>query len=126
LITESDRLLRLATLLNTISTLAPRTRVVVSSIIPVRVNNTHPTITPQAITQFNAGIPTLVRRLAARGKKISFVDMYWRAGLDTSISSLDYGADGLHPSPRGYAKIAQVWFSTLAPLLARDDDDDDD
>jgi lysophospholipase L1-like esterase len=118
---------RLVTLLNTISTLAPGTHVIVSSLIPVRVNNTHPAIRPREIIEFNIGTEILVRKLNAQGKKISFVDTYWRAALDTSMASLDYGPDGLHPSPRGYAKIAHVWFSTLTPLLFRNwwNDDDD-
>jgi lysophospholipase L1-like esterase len=96
---------------------APSARLIVSSIIPVRTGSSHTTITPAKINSYNAGIPSMISARQAQGKNLSFVNMHSLAGLDTSISSPDYGADGLHPSPAGYAKMAAVWYTALQPLL---------
>ena len=40
-----------------------------------------------------------------------------RAGLDRSSGSADYSSDGIHPSLIGYAKLANVWFGAIDPLV---------
>jgi lysophospholipase L1-like esterase len=62
--------------------------------------------------QLTSGLRSLVSQRAAAGKRIQFVDMA-QANLDTSINSTDFGQDGVHLSPQGYKKIADVLFNAL-------------
>jgi lysophospholipase L1-like esterase len=110
-------LTEMGTLLDTIRRIAPDAQVLVSSLLPLRVVNQHPNITPQEIITFNIGLSVLVNFRTITSRKFFFVDMYTLAGLDTSAFSLDYGPDGLHLSPQGYNKIAGVWYRALTPLL---------
>lgn len=110
--TPADTLDRLASLLDTIFATRPSVRVLVAGLLYSRVNNNVPTFRSADVTTYNAGIPPLVDAHAAAGKAISYVDPA-QAGLDTSSTSPDYGADGLHPGPTGYNKISNMWYSAL-------------
>jgi serralysin len=62
--------------------------------------------------ELTSRLRSLVSQRAAAGKRIQFVDMA-EANLDTSINSTDFGQDGIHLSPRGYKRIADVLFNAL-------------
>ncbi|UBF25961.1 hypothetical protein K9N68_31230 [Kovacikia minuta CCNUW1] len=62
---------------------------------------------------FNDAIPGIVQQQQAKGRKCFFVDMRNEAKFTP-----DDFADQLHPNTRGYAKMAQVWFTHLKPYLA--------
>jgi lysophospholipase L1-like esterase len=62
--------------------------------------------------QLTSGLRSLVSQRAAAGKRIQFVDIA-EANLDISINSTDFGQDGIHLSPQGYKKIADVLFNAL-------------
>lgn len=103
-------------LLDQITTRAPKTRVLVSSIPPI-----HPAAT-RAIrgiraTYFNTAIPMIVKCKAAQGKKIDFVDMT-SLTINDLTSSLSLQLDnGLHPNAQGYSKIANLWYDAVLKVV---------
>jgi lysophospholipase L1-like esterase len=62
---------------------------------------------------FNAKVPGVVRSVATTGCKVYFVDVHKYVHTATDL------ADGHHPTPAGYAKMADAWYTVLAPLMAR-------
>ncbi len=59
---------------------------------------------------FNARLPGIARARAAQGRRIVLVDMYNALTLDDLL-------DGVHPSRRGFDKMADAWYSELATML---------
>ena len=94
---------RLATLLDQIIADSPEALLVVSSIIPF------PGRASQVMT-FNAAIPPLVTARANMGKHVIFVDQF--TGFPNSEL-----ADGVHPNPAGYARMAGVWYRAISSYL---------
>ena len=103
---------RIATLVDQIVANRPNTRILVASVIPVRIPNDFG-VTNESINSLNTEIQSLVSTRAAQGKKVTFVNMNALAGL----ISADFSADGLHPAGSGYSKMASVWFTALTPFL---------
>jgi lysophospholipase L1-like esterase len=103
---------RIATLVDQIVANRPDTRILVASVIPVRIPNDFG-VTNQSIDSLNVEIQSLVSTRAAQGKNVTFVNMNGLAGL----TSTDFGPDGLHPAGSGYSKMAAVWFTALTPFL---------
>lgn len=62
------------------------------------------------VRAYNAAIPRVVADQVARGRRVSFVDMY--PALDRSDL-----ADRVHPNRTGYNKMAAVWESALRVTL---------
>jgi hypothetical protein len=83
----------LAALLDDILMRQPRAHVIVAQIIPSRLG------ADEAHHSYNIAIPGIV---AAKGPRISMVDM-------RGILRPAHYADGLHPNPAGYDKMARVW-----------------
>ena len=50
-----------------------------------------------------------IRRLA-RGDEVMIVDLFNGLG---GVPDGNIGADGLHPTPAGYDRIAQIWFEAI-------------
>jgi lysophospholipase L1-like esterase len=103
--------MRLGNLLDSIYAVAPDVTIVLAQINPSQDDTLN-----GRITTYNAAIPDLVNTRAAAGKHIMLVDMY------TAITSVaDYKTallyDMLHPNATGYAKMADVWYAALGPLL---------
>ena len=59
-----------------------------------------------AVSNYNAGIVSIVASHRAMGQKIAFVDIH--AGLTLA----DLG-DGLHPSAAGYVKMGNIWADAV-------------
>ncbi len=119
----------LGALLDQIHTTRPSTRILVASIpgttpgayVPGYGQDISVTLSAQRIEAYNGGIPGLVNARASKGWNITFVDLYNLAGLSYVAGSPDFGPDGMHPSPRGYEKIASVWhayFLTNLPPIS--------
>jgi len=87
---------RLATLINRITSTAPRAEVFVATIIPLPMLDS-------TVRAFNAAIPDIVR---AAGPRVHLVDMY------NALTSADL-ADGVHPNATGYDKMAAAWYNAL-------------
>ena len=62
------------------------------------------------VRAYNAAIPGVVSDHVARGRRVSFVDMY------PALSRNDL-ADRVHPNRTGYDKMAAVWESALRATL---------
>jgi hypothetical protein len=94
---------RLSTLLDQIIADSPDALLVVAQIVPLRGRNTQ-------IETFNAAIPAMVTQRANMGRHIVLVDQY--TGFPDSEL-----ADGVHPSPAGYARMAGVWYRAISSYL---------
>jgi lysophospholipase L1-like esterase len=102
-----------ASMLDAIYAAKPNVKVYVFSYPGPRQNNTFSsTWNATSNRQLTSGLRSLVSQRAAGGKKIQFVDMA-EANLDTSLNSTDFGQDGIHLSPQGYKRIADVLFRAL-------------
>jgi lysophospholipase L1-like esterase len=64
-----------------------------------------------AIIQYDAEIPGLVKQKANAGKNVYYVKL-----SDAQFSSSEY-ADGLHPTDSGYSKLAKIWFDSTISIL---------
>ncbi len=82
-------------------------KVILSRIIKLPSNSTW-------ISQFNNSIEAMARDRIARGDDIKIVDMENGAGLDYSRDLIDE----IHPTDRGYEKMANVWFDALEDILS--------
>jgi lysophospholipase L1-like esterase len=92
---------RLSTLIDHITATVPNAEVFVASIIPLA--NTGQEANART---FNATIPGIVQSKVNAGKHVHFVDMH------AALTPADL-ADGVHPNPGGYDKMATVWFNAL-------------
>src|SRR5690242_3810171 len=92
---------RLSTLIDHITATVPTAEVFVASIIPLANAGQE----ANART-FNATIPGIVQSKVNAGKHVHFVDMH------AALTAADL-ADGVHPNPGGYDKMATVWFNAL-------------
>ncbi|MBI5271652.1 MAG: hypothetical protein HY856_18465 [Burkholderiales bacterium] len=90
----------------------PEIHVLLAQIVPA---NAPASDTTQAYIQaLNAEIPALVARHQALGHRVTLVDMY------TPMLGYPH-PDGIHPSPEGYAVMAEQWFRAIAALPQRPD-----
>jgi lysophospholipase L1-like esterase len=101
---------RLDQLLAEIVALRPQARLVVANLLQ-RTDNRSADAAIQA--SFNPGVAALAQRYAASGRRVYFTDM--RAALGAADL-----ADGLHPNPTGYARMATNWFAVIAKIIAPD------
>lgn len=97
---------RLATFIDQIFSSVHGVSIVVSTLLP----NANPYIEANARI-YNANLPGVVSQRAAKGKKITLVDMHanW-------FSTADLRADGTHPTDFGYLKMAKVFYNGIAAL----------
>jgi lysophospholipase L1-like esterase len=93
---------RLGALLDKIHAASPKSIILVSSVLPVEWDK-----------NFASGINRALPELVAARPYARFADLATTAGF----TSGDWSSDKLHPSPAGYAKMADAWFAALAPLL---------
>ena len=59
---------------------------------------------------FNAALPSVVAHRVALGQHVHLVDMY-------DVVTIPELADSMHPTPLGYAKMADAWFDAIAAVL---------
>jgi hypothetical protein len=110
--TTKAHLASLDSVIRTITTNSPDTRVIVSTVFDRWVAGEK----DPATEAYNAGIPGLVTAAQQRGEHVSYVD----AGGALSQADFDRpGADGVHPDPLKLGKVAAVWYvgiQSAAPL----------
>jgi lysophospholipase L1-like esterase len=55
-------------------------------------------------------VPGIVEERADQGKHVLFVDQF--EGFPTNEL-----ADGVHPNPAGYSRMANAWYEAIEPYL---------
>lgn len=102
---------RLAKLVDTVTTTAPTTLLVVAPLVPTRTDSLN-----ADVQRFNDAVAKLVDERARAGKHVRLVNMY---GAFTSKPNYEAELlfDGLHPNDAGYEVIAKVWYDALADIL---------
>jgi lysophospholipase L1-like esterase len=105
---------RLAALIDGVASRAPEARLLVGSLLGVRVPNRFQ-IHPEVVAAVNRRIRALVTQRASSGIRCELVDIGARAALGPA----DFQEDGVHPSARGDTRIAAAWFQALRPYLPR-------
>lgn len=68
------------------------------------------------VQAFNAQLPAIASAEASAGKNVRLVD------LNSSLTTADIGADGVHPTDAGYVKLANLWYSGLQAALGTGQD----
>ncbi len=96
---------RLSSLISQIAAGAPGASILVSSLPTLDTTDGD-----RRVRAYNAAIPGVVADHAARGHRVSFVDMYPALGRNDL-------ADRVHPNRVGYDKMAAVWESALRATL---------
>ncbi|WP_374675083.1 SGNH/GDSL hydrolase family protein [Ideonella sp.] len=98
---------RLDDLVSRVVAYNPDIQVLLAQIVPA---NAPASETTQAyVRALNAEIPALVARHQALGHRVALVDMY------TPMLAYPH-PDGIHPSPEGYAVMAEQWFRAIQAL----------
>lgn len=92
---------RLSKLIDHITTVAPRARLYVASIVPSVEHEKN-------VLLYNEEIPSMVKQKAAQGKRVSFVNIHDELDFDDLV-------DGIHPNARGYKLMAKAWWSAMKP-----------
>jgi lysophospholipase L1-like esterase len=64
------------------------------------------------VTEYVSALPSLVDAKQALGRRIGFADHH-----AVMNSTSDLVGDGIHPSPQGYTKMAQVWRDAIVAAL---------
>lgn len=105
-----DVLNRLDGLLDSITSKAPDTLLVVASIIPIGNGNN------QKAISYNAGLKEAVEERAAAGKKILFVDNYKVIESQPNYSQTVM-AESLHPNDAGYKLLGQSFYDAIESYL---------
>jgi lysophospholipase L1-like esterase/chitodextrinase len=111
--TPTVALNRMSALLDKIHGLRPTAKLILSNLPGTRPNSDFPMVTPAYVAEFNSGLTSLVSNRAGQGWNISLVDLW--AILSHAGGSSDFSADGMHLSPGGYSKFADLWYSALYP-----------
>lgn len=102
---------RLSTLIDRIAAGAPGAPLLVASLPTLlRTDGGASGDGDRRVRAYNAAIPDVVAAQAARGRRVSFVDMY------PALSRSDI-PDRVHPDRIGYDKMAAVWESALRATL---------
>jgi lysophospholipase L1-like esterase len=102
---------RLGNLLDSITTTSPNALVVVAKIIPFGNSSSN-----GKVQTYNDGIPPVVNQRISAGKHLILVDMY-KPFTDNPKYSSELLGDGVHPTSKGYAVMANVWYPVIKPLL---------
>lgn len=98
---------RLDTLLTTIFTTSPETTVITASLIPLDGGGAD-------WRAFNDAVADIVAAHEHDGRAAVLADM-----STSGIAGRDDVPDGVHPSPSGYAKMAEVWYPLVQGELGR-------
>lgn len=106
--TGAVALARMDALLAKLAVLRPSARVIVATLVPYF--GTHET-REQRQLDFNAGLPALVDKYLALGRRVWLCDMRPRVSSAARITN-----DGVHPNQEGYNAIAEGWFETFQTL----------
>jgi lysophospholipase L1-like esterase len=107
----ADAPLRLAALIDSITSTDPRLLLVVAQLTPTQTDSLNATI-----EAYNAAIPALVQARAMAGAHVAMVDMYDALTADSDYKTADF-SDALHPNDTGYERMAGVWYSKISGFL---------
>jgi len=102
---------RLAQLLDEIYSADPDLLVLLAQIVPGRNDGLN-----AAVNTYNARFPDIVAEQIQQGRHLILVDMYTAFTRDANYKTSLLG-DDLHPNEAGYARMAEVWYETLAQFL---------
>ena len=102
---------RLSALIDTITTTAPNTLLVVARLIPTRTDSLN-----VQVQAFNAQLPGIVSERVKAGKHIVIADMYAAFTANASYKS-EWLFDGLHPNDAGYGVMAKTWYAAITAFL---------
>ncbi len=97
---------RLDSLVTEIATMRPFAKIIVANLL-IRTDSA----SAEALQSgFNATIPGIVSNQAALGRQVSFVDMH------SVLVPADL-AEGVHPTPSGFEKVAAAWFPAITNVI---------
>jgi lysophospholipase L1-like esterase len=104
---------RMASLLDHINQAAPQAMVLVSTIPPIDPGNLDAggPERARAAQVCNAELPLAINSRAADGHNVKLVN----AGGSLSVRDL---ADGIHPTPAGYTRLADAWYREIVPYVS--------
>jgi len=106
-------------LLEKLLTLRPNATVICATLAPyngpAKVNKRDYSRREAKQLEFNAGLPALVAKHKAAGRKIVLCDM--RKNFPASEASSKLTADGVHPNQAGYDSIAAGWFEAIRSVF---------
>lgn len=89
-------------MLSTIASTSPSTQIYVATILPLAAN----VVSAASLNAANSSITSAVQAAAASGIKVKLVDT-------SNVTQADISADGVHPLPSGYSKLAQDWYAAI-------------
>jgi lysophospholipase L1-like esterase len=98
---------RLEALLDKLLAGAPNALIVVAQLTPLAGGSAYG---EAGVQSYNAALPGIVNARAAQGKHVVLVDQH--TGFPASEL-----ADGIHPNPAGYARMAGVWYGAIGSRL---------
>ena len=103
----------LSGLIDQITGLLPKAKVLVASIIPVDPsrNSSIRQDFDDRVIAFNELIPDIVDNKVGAGKNVTFVDIF------SALTLGDLAPDGFHPNAPGYSKMADVWFNAIDAIV---------
>jgi lysophospholipase L1-like esterase len=102
---------RLGNLLDSMFTRRSDMLVVLAQIVPGRQDSLN-----SRIMTYNAAMPGLVATRVSAGRHIVLVDMYTAFTRDSNYKTALL-ADDLHPTPAGYARMADTWYAAVGSLF---------
>lgn len=97
---------RLSNLVADIATQRPFAKIIVAS-LPLRTDDT--SLETQQLA-FNSAIPAIVSNQVSLGRQVTFLDMH-------AVLNPANIAEGVHPSPAGYDKMADAWFPAINAVI---------
>lgn len=102
---------RLGNLLDAIHAQNANILVILAQIVPTTSDGTN-----QAVSTYNAAMPSLVSTRTGMGHHLVLVDMYGAFTKNASYKTSLMG-DGLHPNQAGYDLMADTWYAALKSYL---------
>lgn len=105
---RAEAINHLESVINNISSAAPNTKIIVSTIVNSDIDYI-PNLQTN-ILNFNNSIPALIAKKYSEGKKVYLVDMF------NGLTNADL-SDHIHPNESGYQKMSDVWQNILKPVL---------
>lgn len=98
---------RLGSLVDELVTVYPSAVIIVSQLTPIRDAELE-----ARAAGFNAAVPSIVSARASSGKHVLTVQM-------SDYVTVDDLEDGLHPTNRGYALMAQAWYDGIREAVSK-------
>ena len=107
----TNALINITTLISELRTVNPDIIVLLAQLIPIGPNTGY-FINEAQVPIFNQGLADLVPTLSSVQSSVLLVDQYSGFSLATQMQN-----DGLHPNLLGEQEMADIWFSSLIPIV---------